>query len=84
MISTDMNAAQKAAKAALPKGRSECVVEASVRGAIEFRRVQTEFHARGQAAWEQYQHLGESKPAQAVIDGLQARLDAKRRQLLGQ
>lgn len=59
-------------------------VEASVRGAIEFRRMQTDFHARGQAAWEQYQLSGESKPAQAVIDGLHARLDARRRQLLGQ
>jgi len=58
-------------------------VEASVRNAVEFRRVQTHFHERGQAAWEHFQETGVSIPADAVLAGLQAKLDAKRRKLRG-
>lgn len=58
-------------------------VEASVRNAVEFRRVQTRFHERGQAAWEQYQNTGLSVPADDVLARLQAKLDARRRQLGG-
>lgn len=58
-------------------------VEASVRSAVTFRRVQTRFHARGQAAWEHYQDTGESLSAAEVLAKLQAKLDAKRKQLGG-
>ncbi len=58
-------------------------VESSVRGAVEFRRVQTTFHERGQAAWEQYQSTGKSVSADEVLAKLQAKLDAKRTQLGG-
>lgn len=58
-------------------------VEASVRNAVEFRRVQARFHERGQAAWEQYQNTGLSVPADDVLARLQAKLDARRRQLGG-
>ena len=58
-------------------------VEASVRSAVEFRRVQTRFHARGQAGWEHYQDTGESLSAAEVLAKLQAKLDAKRKQLGG-
>jgi len=58
-------------------------VEASVRNAVGFRRVQTLFHERGQAAWEHYQTTGESVSADEVVAKLQARLDARRKQLGG-
>jgi hypothetical protein len=56
-------------------------VEASVRSAVEFRRVQTRFHERGQAAWEHHQRTGVSFSADEVLSKLQAKLDAKRKQL---
>lgn len=56
-------------------------VEASVRMAVEFRRVQTRFHQRGQAAWEHYQSTGLSVPADEVLARLQAKLDARRKQI---
>lgn len=58
-------------------------VEASVRNAVAFRLVQTRFHERGQAAWEHYQSTGKSISADEVLNKLQAKLDAKRKQLLG-
>ena len=58
-------------------------VEASVRNAVAFRRVQTRFHERGQAAWEQYQVTGESVSTDEALGKLQAKLDAKRKQLGG-
>ena len=58
-------------------------VETSVRNAVAFRRVQTQFHARGQAAWEHYQATGESVSTDEVLSKLQAKLDAKRKQLGG-
>ena len=56
-------------------------VEASVRNAVAFRRVQTSFHERGQAAWEDYQQTGASVLAADVVTKLQIRLDAKRKLL---
>jgi predicted transcriptional regulator len=58
-------------------------VEACVRNAVEFRRVQTRFHARGQAAWEHFQTTGESVSTDEVVAKLQAKLDAKRKRLGG-
>lgn len=58
-------------------------VEASVRNAVEFRRVQTRFHERGQAAWEHYERTGVSVSTDDVVANLQAKLDAKRKQLGG-
>jgi hypothetical protein len=56
-------------------------VEASVRNAVAFRRVQSQFLERGQAAWEDYQSTGMSVPAVDMVAKLQARLDARRKQL---
>jgi len=56
-------------------------VEATVREAIAFRRMQTEFHARAQAASEAYHRTGTAVPADTVLAGLQAKLDTKRKQL---
>jgi hypothetical protein len=56
-------------------------VEASVRNAVAFRRMQMRFHERGQAAWEHHQNMGLPAPADEVVAKLQAKLDAKRKQL---
>jgi len=56
-------------------------VETTVRNAIAFRRVQTEFHARARAASQEYHRTGVSVPVDAVLDRLQSKLDAKRKKL---
>jgi hypothetical protein len=56
---------------------------ATIRNAEEFRRVQKCFHERGQAAWEHYQSTGLSVPADEVLAKLQAKLNARRKQLGG-
>ena len=56
-------------------------VETSVRNAVEFRRVQTRFHERGETAWAGYQRTGLAVPADEVLTQLQAKLDAKRKQI---
>jgi vancomycin resistance protein YoaR len=56
-------------------------VEASVRNAVEFRRVQARFHERGEAAWEHYQRTGVSVPVDQVLAKLQAKLNARRKRL---
>ncbi|MDM0026232.1 YlcI/YnfO family protein [Variovorax saccharolyticus] len=59
---------------------STFVVDA-VRRAVDFRRVQTDFHARGEAAWQDYLRSGVSHPVDEVFDRVQARIDARRREL---
>jgi hypothetical protein len=56
-------------------------VEATVRNAIAFRRVQSSFHARAQAASEEYHRTGVSVPVDTVLHRLQSKLDAKRKKL---
>jgi len=56
-------------------------VEATVRNAIAFRRVQTAFHARAQAASEEYHRTGVTVPVEAVLARLQSKLDARRKKL---
>lgn len=57
-------------------------VEVSVRNAVAFRQAQTHFFERGQAAWEHFESTGMSVPAVKVVAKLQAKLDAKRKQLV--
>lgn len=57
-------------------------VERAVRGAVNYRRTQAEFLARGQQAWQAYQRTGQSHPAGEVFDRIQKRIDARRRELL--
>ena len=59
-------------------------VEDAVRRAVERRRVEAAFHARGQAAWQEYRRTGRAKPAEEVFDAMQARLDARGKALPGQ
>lgn len=56
-------------------------VEATVRNAIAFRRVQTAFHDRAQAASQEYHRTGVSLPVEVVLERLQSKLDAKRKKL---
>jgi hypothetical protein len=56
-------------------------VEVTVRNAIAFRRVQTAFHVRAQAASEEYHRTGVATPVEAALDRLQSKLDAKRKKL---
>jgi hypothetical protein len=56
-------------------------VEVTVRNAIAFRRMQTELHVLAQAASEAYHRTGASRPVDAVLDKLQAKLDTKRQKL---
>lgn len=52
---------------------------ATVRNAIAFRRAQTTFRARGNAASEEYHRTHVSVPVEAVLERLQAKLDPKRK-----
>ena len=54
-----------------------------MRSSVEYRRMQTEFLARGQAAWEEFQRTGVSYSVEEVVAKLQAKVDAKRKQLAG-
>lgn len=56
-------------------------VEATVRNAIAFRRVQTAFHDRAQAASQEYHRTGVSLAVEVVLERLQSKLDAKRKKL---
>ncbi len=56
-------------------------VEATVRSAIAFRRVQTDFFERAEAASVEYHRTHVSIPVEVVLDKLQAKLDAKRKAL---
>jgi hypothetical protein len=58
-------------------------VEATVRSAVEFRRMQTEFQARADAAWKRFQKTSTGRPAEEVVAALQSKLDARRRELQG-
>ena len=57
-------------------------VEQAVRGAVNYRRTQAEFLARGEQSWQEYLRTGESHPASEVFDRIQDRINARRRQLL--
>lgn len=49
--------------------------------AVELCRVRGEFYARGDTAWQEYLRTGVSQPAAEVFDRIQARIDARRREL---
>ncbi len=56
-------------------------VEATVKNAIAFRRVQTSFHARAQTASDEYHRTSVSTPIDAVLQRLQSKLDTRRKKL---
>ncbi|HEX4510175.1 MAG TPA: YlcI/YnfO family protein [Burkholderiaceae bacterium] len=58
-------------------------LEATVRQAVDYRRMQAEFDARADAAWARFQQTGAAVPAQEVVAEMRARLDARRGELQG-
>lgn len=56
-------------------------VEASVRRAVEFRRVQADFAARCDASLAEYERTGASIPSDAVLSKLEAKVAARVKQL---
>ncbi len=56
-------------------------IEDTVRSAVEYRRTQAEFHARGEVAWQEYLRTGVAHSAEEVIGEMRERLSAKRQQL---
>jgi predicted transcriptional regulator len=53
-------------------------VEAAVRRAVEYRRVQRAFLEKGEAAWNGFLATGQSVDAEEVLAALQARLNERR------
>jgi hypothetical protein len=71
-----------AAESVLHEGESLTgFIEATVRRAVEYRRVQAEFHARGQAAWEEIQRGGITHSAEDVLARLREMTAARRDKL---
>jgi len=71
-----------AAESVLYEGESLTgFIEATVRRAVEYRRVQAEFHSRGQAAWEEIQRGGITHPAEDVLARLREMTAARRDKL---
>ena len=58
-------------------------VEAAVRNAVEYRRVQPDFASRCEASLAEYERTGVSIPAAQVIAKLESRLAKRRKQLGG-
>lgn len=56
-------------------------VEASVRISVEHRRAQSEFIARGLRSRDEARRTGEYVGADVVVDKLQRRVDAARKQI---
>ena len=76
------DALRAAAEGVLADGESlSAFIETSVRRAVEYRQVQAEFLARGQASLDDYQRTGVSFAPDEVANRLQAKLDDRRKQL---
>lgn len=56
-------------------------IESTVRSAVDYRRAQAEFLARGEAAWLEYARTGKNHQAVEVIGELRKRLEIRRQQL---
>jgi hypothetical protein len=73
-----------AAESVLARGETLSeFIEDSVRRRVEFRRAQAEFHARADASAEHYRKTGESYSVEEVLAHLQAKLDKRRKEILG-
>jgi predicted transcriptional regulator len=58
-------------------------LEATVRQAVDYRRMQTEFDARADAAWSRFQQTGSGVPVEEVVAEMRTRLEGRRRELQG-
>ncbi|WP_047787405.1 YlcI/YnfO family protein [Variovorax paradoxus] len=73
-----------AAESVLREGETlSALIETAVREAIQRRQVQADFLARGLRASQEARRTGVYHSAAAVHGELQARLDARRKQVLG-
>lgn len=71
-----------AAESVLAEGETlSAFIQESVARAVGVRRVQAEFHARGEAAWSHYLETGRSHAAADVVAELRTRLERKRQQV---
>src|SRR4051812_6593434 len=69
-------------EAVLAEGESlSSFVETSVRRAVEYRRIQADFHARGDASWEHYQRTGISYSVDEVLGKLREMTAARSAEL---
>lgn len=57
------------------------LLEATVRQAVDHRRMQAEFDARADAAWMRFQQAGAAVPASEVVAEMRERLESRRREL---
>lgn len=74
---------RNAAESVLIQGETlSSFIQQSVERAVEYRRMQAAFHARGEAALKHYKRTGVSHSVDEIVAGLQAKLDRKRKQLL--
>jgi len=58
-------------------------LESTVRQAVDYRRMQSEFDDRADAAWARFQQTGAGMPAQEVVVEMRGRLEARRKELQG-
>ncbi|MFM2056387.1 MAG: hypothetical protein RLY71_772 [Pseudomonadota bacterium] len=66
----------------LHEGESmQAFVDSAIRSAVESRRIEDAFQARGDAAWVEYQRAGASTSAAEVFDEVNARISRRRQQL---
>ena len=56
-------------------------VAISLKYAVEYRLVQTRFHARGQQAWEEFERSGKALSADVVLARMNEKIDAKRKRM---
>lgn len=71
-------------EAALREGETlSDFLEATVRQAVDYRRMQAEFDARADAAWSRFQQTGSGVPAEEVVAEMRMRLESRRRELQG-
>lgn len=57
------------------------LIEHAVRRAVNYRRMQARFLARGEQAWLEYQRTGQSRSVDEVFDRIQELIDARRREM---
>lgn len=56
-------------------------LEATVRQAVDYRRMQTEFDARADVAWTRFEQTGSGVPAGELVAEMRMRLENRRREL---
>ena len=75
---------RNAAESVLIQGETlSSFIQQSVERAVEYRRIQAALHVQGEAALEHYKRTRVSHSLDKVVAGLQAKLDSRRKQLLG-